>query len=56
MKEKNGFKEKWRILGGHRVKIIVPPDKPLEERIKGLERLAEKMRNIAIKKGLGRSH
>ena len=47
MKEKNGFKEKWMVLGGHRVKVLMPPDKPLEERIKGLEKLAWEMRKIA---------
>lgn len=47
MKEGNGFKEKWMVLGGHRVKVLVPPDKSLEERIKGLEKLGWEMRKIA---------
>lgn len=55
MKEGNGFKEKWMVLGGHRVKVLVPPHKSLEERIKGLEKFGWKVRKIARERVLKRA-
>lgn len=56
MKRRNGAQIKWMVLGGHRVRVRIPPDKPLEERIKGLEKLAWEMRKIARERILKKTH
>ncbi len=45
----NGFKTVTRVLGGHRVKVLVPPhhDWTPEERLKRIEKFGEKLRKIA---------
>lgn len=59
MKERNGFREKWIVLGGHRVKVRIPPEKPLEERKQGLAKLIleiQRLKKEAESKKIGKAH